>query len=67
MTRQRTRTTTTDHDLGQPDRDPFTDGGDDLRQQAAAYANIARQARDDCQRGADAEQELHRRRNRSGQ
>ena len=67
MTQQRTRTITTDHEPGQPDGDPFADGGGDLRQQAAAYANIAREARDDCQRGADAEQELHRRRNRSGQ
>jgi hypothetical protein len=67
MTQQRTRTLTQEHAVGGPGTDPFEENTGDLRQQAAAYANIAREAHDDCQRGADAEQELARRRNRSGQ
>jgi hypothetical protein len=47
--------------------DPSTGGPSPLLQQAAGYADVARQARANCQRGADAEQELGRRRNRSGQ
>ena len=38
-----------------------------LLQQAAAWGGVARQAREDCEKGAEAEQELLRRRNRSGQ
>ncbi len=67
MMNQQTRTVTRERELGGPGADPFEENAGDLRQQAAAYANIAREARDDCQRGADAEQELQRRRNRSGQ
>ncbi|HUG92610.1 MAG TPA: hypothetical protein VML55_17350 [Planctomycetaceae bacterium] len=38
-----------------------------LLQQAQAFAQVAREALDACHRGAEAERELHRRRNRSGQ
>ncbi len=55
MSQQRTRTKTQNDEAGGPDTDPFAASGGDLRQQAAAYANIAREARDDCQRGAAAE------------
>ena len=42
-------------------------GPSPLAQQAAAYAQVAREALDDCERGADAHRELERRRNKSGQ
>ena len=42
-------------------------GGNSLANQAAAYAQVAREALENCERGIDAERELHRRRNRSGQ
>lgn len=67
MTQQKKHVVTHQHSQAGPDGDPFDENAGDLRQQAASYANIARQARDDCQRGADAEKELERRRNRSGQ
>jgi len=38
-----------------------------LLQQAAAYGKVARESLEDCQRGAEAEQELEKRRNQSGQ
>lgn len=47
--------------------DPSADGPSPLLQQAAEYAKIAREALEDCQRGAEAEQELSKRRNQSGQ
>jgi len=47
--------------------DPSTGGPSPLLQQVAEYGHVARQARADCQRGAEAEQELAKRRNRSGQ
>lgn len=47
--------------------DPLPGQGGQLREQAAAFARIAREALEDCDRGADAEQQLVRRRNRSGQ
>ena len=47
---------------------PLTGGGPSpLLQQAAAYTQVARDALADCERGIDAELELQRRRNRSGQ
>lgn len=42
-------------------------GGSGLLRQARGFANAARQARDNCQTGEEAENELRRRRNRSGQ
>jgi hypothetical protein len=47
--------------------DPPADGPSPLLQQAAEFAMVARQSLEDCQRGVEAEQELVRRRNRSGQ
>ena len=40
---------------------------DELRDQAAAWQMVARQARESCQRGVDAAKELQRRSNTSGQ
>jgi hypothetical protein len=54
------------HDTG-PGGDPHDDGPSPLLAQAQGYAQVARQAYDECERGADAERELDRRRNRSGQ
>jgi hypothetical protein len=42
-------------------------GGGGLLEQAQGYANAARRARENCKNGEDAEQELLRRRNQSGQ
>jgi hypothetical protein len=36
-------------------------------QQARGYGNVARRSRENCQQGQAAEQELHKRRNRSGE
>ena len=38
-----------------------------LLEQARGWGEVAREAYDDCEKGRDAEAELHRRRNRSGQ
>ena len=38
-----------------------------LLEQARGWNQVAREAYDDCEKGRDAEAELHRRRNRSGQ
>jgi hypothetical protein len=46
---------------------PAPPGGSSLAQQAHGYAEAARRARAQCQQGQAAEQELHKRRNRSGQ
>jgi len=46
---------------------PETPGGSDLLQQAAAYGKLAREAREDCEKGALAAKELENRRNASGQ
>lgn len=42
-------------------------GGSNLAEQARKYAEVARRARDQCQQGVAAEQELQNRRNRSGE
>lgn len=52
---------------GSGDDTPASPGGAGLMGQAQGYANVARQARENCQHGHAAEQELHKRRNRSGQ
>jgi hypothetical protein len=46
---------------------PAAPGGASLAQQSRGYAGVARRARENCQHGQAAEQELHKRRNRSGQ
>jgi hypothetical protein len=47
---------------------PIAAGGSGgLSQQASQYANVARHARDECHKGQQAEKELQRRRNKSGQ
>ncbi len=43
------------------------DGPSPLLQQATQYGQVARDSLKDCQRGAEAEQELKKRRNQSGQ
>ena len=42
-------------------------GNSSLLRQAQQYAEVARQAREACQQGTKAEEELQRRRNLSGQ
>ena len=59
--RQHRQTTPSEHDT------PESPGGSSLIQQARAYADVARRARENCQNKHSAEQELHRRRNHSGQ
>ncbi len=46
--------------------EPFT-AASPLMEQAKGFAQVARDAVNDCQRGEDALKELQRRRNRSGQ
>lgn len=46
---------------------PASPGGSSLAQQARRFAEVARAAYANCDHGAAAEQELSRRRNRSGQ
>ena len=63
LTRQATRNTG-----GNPgDETPPAPGGAGLANQAKKYGNVARKSRENCQTGQAAEQELHKRRNRSGQ
>jgi len=62
-----TRPPAQETETAQPGGDSPADGPSPLLQQAAAYANVAREALQDCQRDGEAEQELIRRRNRSGQ
>jgi hypothetical protein len=47
--------------------DTPAEGPSPLAQQAAEYGRVARESLEDCQRGAEAEQELMSRRNRPGQ
>ena len=49
------------------DDTPAAPAGENLLEQARAYANVARMAGDNCQQGREAEQDLHNRRNRSGE
>jgi hypothetical protein len=68
METQRTRPTT--HDPARAatgDEAPAGPGGSSLAQQARGYAEVARRAREKCQHGHAAEQELHQRRNPPGQ
>ena len=44
-----------------------TSGPSDLMQQVRAWRTQARGARESCERGVEAEAEMHRRRNRPGQ
>lgn len=67
MTQQKTSEITRDRENAIPDGDPFEQNDGDLREQAAAYASIAREAREDCETDVDPEKQLHRRRNVSGQ
>jgi hypothetical protein len=46
---------------------PDQSQGDELLARAAAWQNVAQRARESCQRGDDATQELRRRRNTSGE
>ena len=66
MEQQRTRQRTQDPVGGSGDA-PAAPGGANLMQQARGYGNVARRSRENCQQGHAAEQELHKRRNRSGQ
>ena len=50
---------------GPPDAPGSSSG--ELLAQARGWGAVAREAYDDCDKGRDAEAELHRRRNRSGQ
>ena len=65
MSQQKTREMTRQREVDGPDSDPFEENTGGLQQQAEAYARIAREARENCDQ--DAERELQRRRNRSGQ
>ncbi len=47
--------------------DPSDPSAGNLLEQARGWGEVAREAYDDCEKGKDAEAELHRRRNRSGQ
>lgn len=67
MPQQKTKDRSIDGQIEHPGGDPFEGGAGNLAQQAAAYANVARQARRDCEQGAEAERALEARRNRSGQ
>lgn len=67
MSLQQKRELTQRRDPEETGGDPFEGQGPNLAQQAAAYAEIARTAREECGQGVDAENELQRRRNRSGQ
>jgi hypothetical protein len=67
MTRQKTKEHVREQRTEHSGDDPFGDGPGNLQQQAAAYANIAHEARRDCEKGPDAERALAARRNRSGQ
>jgi hypothetical protein len=64
---EQTRTTVGGHEQRDTGADPFEENASQWRQQAEAYARLAREARTSGQRAADAEHELRRRRNRSGQ
>jgi hypothetical protein len=46
---------------------PEESKADEIRAQAAAWQEVARRARESCQRGEAAAKELRRRRNTSGQ
>jgi hypothetical protein len=66
MEQQLTRQTT--RNSGSPgDETPSAPGGAGLANQAKKYGNVARKSRENCQTGQAAEQELQKRRNRSGQ
>ena len=69
MPRERTvhRTPVRNMEVAELAGDPCADGPSPLLQQASEFGKVAREALEDCQRGADAEQELARRRNRSGE
>jgi hypothetical protein len=69
MTREKTITRPTEQEpeIVQSSSNPPANGPSPLLQQATEYADVAREALADCQRGAEAEQELIKRRNRSGQ
>ncbi len=69
MTREKiiTRPSEQETEVVESGSGPPADGPSPLLQQAAEYAKVAREALEDCQRGAEAEQELLKRRNRSGQ
>jgi hypothetical protein len=67
MTLLKTHVLPRETEAAEPGADPFAAQTETLRQQPAAFANIAREVRQACDRTEDAERELQRRRNRSGQ
>ena len=69
MTREKTVTRPPEQEteVAQFHGDPPADRPSPLLKQASEYSKVAREALDDCQRGAEAEEELKKRRNRSGQ
>ncbi len=67
MERQMTRETTRSAGGGPAEDGPVAPGGAGLANQAKRYGNVARKSRENCQTGQAAEQELQKRRNRSGQ
>ena len=67
MTLQQTRQAVHTQPVEAGGGDPFAGGGNTLQQQAAQYANLARQALQDCKGSLEAEEALLRRRNRSAQ
>lgn len=52
---------------GPGDDAPPPPGGAGLLRQSGKYGNVARKSRENCQKGKAAEQQLRKRRNRSGQ
>jgi hypothetical protein len=68
METHRTRQTTHDPaSTPQGQEPPPAPGGSSLARRSHAYTDVARRASENCQHGHAAEQELQKRRNRSGQ
>lgn len=67
MIRQKTQDQQAKKQVEHPGSGPEDGGPNKLMQQAEGHANAARRARENCKTGAEAEQELQRRRNTSGQ
>ena len=60
LTRLRPRQAEAENATSEPEASP-------ILEQARAYGQVAREARDDCERGVDAERQLMQRYNRPGQ
>ncbi len=67
MSSTRTRQDNVDAEASMQAENPFGGESSDTAARAAAFGQIARQARADCERGEDAVRALRERRNRSGQ